>query len=332
LLNESAKAELERLYAQVSRSVVSEGLPQLLMLGITAWLAVAVLNGTSTLEDMMMVTMLLGAFTRGAVGLINKAGAFQALGGSVNKVNRVLETSGGTPKTDIAEVAWLGEPHTSRGVVLKGVWYRYEADQRWVLRDHHLCFPRGAISTLRAPSGSGKSTVLRLIAGLIEPERGEVQVHGHNPARYSGLVAYLPRQSHLLEASIATNLEVLCGKTPAELEPTARLTGLHQLVEALAMGYETLVSSLGSSLSAGQCQLVLLTAAIAQERPVLLLDESTFQIDRRTRETIDWPALIGDRTVIVVDHDQLAFSRPGSAEADVDASRHPRVNAARPPR
>ena len=303
LLNESAEAELERLYAQVSRGAVSEGLPQLLMLGITAWLAIAVLNGTSTLGEMMMVTMLLGSFTRGAVGLINKVGAFQALGGSVSKVNRLLATPGGTSKTDIAEVAWLGEPHTGEGVVLKGVWYRYEAEQRWVLRDHHLCFPQGAISKLRAPSGSGKSTVLRLIAGLIAPERGEVQVHGYNPARYSGLVTYLPQQSHLLEASIATNLEVLCGKTPAELERTARLTGLHQVVEALPMGYETLVSSQGSNLSAGQCQLVLLTAAIAQERPVLLLDESTSQIDRRTREAIDWPALVGDRTVIVVDHD-----------------------------
>ena len=69
------------------------------------------------------------------------------------------------------------------------------------------------------------------------------------------------------------------------------------------MGEETRVAAQGQNLSSGQRQLILLTAAFASSREVLLLDESTGQIDAQTRSRFDWPALTKGRTVIWVEHD-----------------------------
>jgi ATP-binding cassette subfamily B protein len=84
---------------------------------------------------------------------------------------------------------------------------------------------------------------------------------------------------------------------------TAEHTGLAGLLTQLPMGADTLVSVRGNNLSAGQCQLILLTAAFASRRPVILLDEATSQIDPETRSRIDWAALTRGRSVIVVSHE-----------------------------
>jgi len=76
------------------------------------------------------------------------------------------------------------------------------------------------------------------------------------------------------------------------------------MLESLPMGEETRVAAQGQNLSSGQRQLILLTAAFASHREVLLLDESTGQIDVQTRSRFDWAALTRGRTVIWVEHDQ----------------------------
>jgi ATP-binding cassette subfamily B multidrug efflux pump len=127
-------------------------------------------------------------------------------------------------------------------------------------------------------------------------------VCGHDPATTSGLVAYVPQQSLLLDSSIAVNLNALSGGTLDQALAAAELTGLTRLLDQLPMGTETLISGAGSNLSAGQRQLVTLTAAFATEQPVLLLDEAASQLDARSRDRIQWDALAKDRTVISVQH------------------------------
>jgi ABC-type bacteriocin/lantibiotic exporter with double-glycine peptidase domain len=155
---------------------------------------------------------------------------------------------------------------------------------------------------LRAASGSGKSTLLRLVAGLIAPEHGRVFVCGEDPFKVSGLVAYVPQQSILLDSSIGANLAALSGGNLARALEMAELSGLSELLSHLPMGLETLIAGAGSNLSAGQRQLVVFTAACATEQPVLLLDEVVSQLDARSRERIQWDLLLGDRTVISVHH------------------------------
>ena len=293
------QASIAQDNAHVSQSVVFSGFPQLIWLGAIAWLVHQVMGGDASLGQMMMGVTLVGNTMGSFVGLAKTGVAFQAMRPEFERIDRLLAASEGLsasrgPSTGL---------NSSSGVELDGVFFKYDESGRWVLENERRSFPHKEVSVLRAASGSGKTTTLRLIAGLLKPNRGTVRVLDRDPHRSRELVTYLPQRSTLLEASIATNLRVLSGRPLTEALAVAEHTGLARLLESLPMGVDTLVSVAGSNLSAGQRQLVLLTAAFASGRPVILLDEATSQLDAASEAAIDWRSLVQGRTVIMVLHD-----------------------------
>lgn len=302
LVNASARVGLERMYAHVAQGVVLQALPQLLGFGASAWLTWKIMNGSTTLGQMALANMLLGSLTSNVVAVVVAVVGFQAMRPHFERINRLLEAADQTPERSPATQFSLSrEPE--HAVELNDVWFRYADGGPWILQGRSQSFPLGQLSTLRAASGAGKTTLLRLVAGLLEPQRGAVRVLGADPARTSELVGYLPQQAALLEASIASNLTVLSGAPLDVALDIARHTGLARLLAQLPMGADTLVSTRGSNLSAGQRQLILLTAVFASGRPVILLDEATSQVDPDTRSKVDWGALTRGKSVILVTHE-----------------------------
>jgi ATP-binding cassette subfamily C protein len=163
-----------------------------------------------------------------------------------------------------------------------------------------LDLARGGVHTIRWPSGTGKSTLLRLIAGLAVPERGTVAIHGHDARGARELVTYVPQNSPIFSGSVRYNLQLLSGASSENIEAAARATGLQLLTQAWPMGLETVVSN--SNVSSGQRQLIILTAALASRRPVLLLDEATTHVDATLRAALDASGLLRGRTVLNVLH------------------------------
>jgi ATP-binding cassette subfamily B protein len=129
-----------------------------------------------------------------------------------------------------------------------------------------------------------------------------VTIFGVDAMRARHLVLYVPQHVKLFETSIRENLELLSGASRSEVGRAAELTGLSRMLAKLPMGEETMVAAQGQNLSSGQRQLIVVTAAFASGRPVLLLDEATNQIDVETRRGFDWPALLEGRTVVSVEH------------------------------
>jgi ATP-binding cassette subfamily C protein CydD len=156
---------------------------------------------------------------------------------------------------------------------------------------------------LSGASGQGKTTLLRLIAGLLQPERGCVRVLGRDPSRTAGLSAYLPQEPLLFSGSILANLRLLSGASTERILAAAQQTGLERLAAELPLGLETMLPSGGNGLSAGERQLVLLTAAVATSCPVLLLDESLAHIDRVGRAELTRRGLFTGKTIVTVVHD-----------------------------
>jgi ABC-type bacteriocin/lantibiotic exporter with double-glycine peptidase domain len=250
--------------------------------------------------EMLLTTSMAAGLSGSLLGMANAWIGYRALAPQFERLNELL---GAAPLPRRAS-----EPSTltEDRVLLDGVWFRYAEDSRWVLRDHSYAVERGQLVRLSAPSGSGKSTALRLLAGLVAPERGQVRVFGNDPRAARDLVLYVPQHCELFEASIADNLRLLSGASSDTLERVARLTGLCELLAALPMGIETPVAARGQNLSSGQRQLIVLTAAFASTRPLLLLDEATSQIDAAARGRIDWKTLTENRTVIAVEHGEAA--------------------------
>ncbi len=171
------------------------------------------------------------------------------------------------------------------------------------LREVSIAFPRGQLSTLLGPSGCGKTTLLKIIAGLIQPDRGEIRVKGqvvHGPGPERAFVfqdfALLPWADVL--RNVAFGLE-LRGMAREEREEIAR----RHIAEAGLCGFE---SAYPSQLSGGMRQRVGLARALAVDADIILMDEPFSSVDEQTRRKFqeDLLDMLRDRgkTVIFVTH------------------------------
>ncbi len=187
-------------------------------------------------------------------------------------------------------------------VEVRGVGKLYEGGVE-ALRGVTLAFPRGRLSTLLGPSGCGKTTLLKIIAGLIRPNAGEIRVNGRRvegPGPERAFVfqdfALLPWASVL--RNVAFGLE-LRGVPPEQRHEIAR----RQIAEVGLGGFE---SSYPNQLSGGMKQRVGLARALAVDADIILMDEPFSSVDEQTRRKFqeDLLDLLEHRrkTVIFVTH------------------------------
>lgn len=188
-------------------------------------------------------------------------------------------------------------------VIADDLWFRYAADGPWILRGLQLRVEPGEKRRIVGPSGFGKTTLLRLLAGIYTPQQGTLRIGPMPAIAASPLVMYLPQFATLFTGSILDNLKVISGASDrARLFEAAAETGLAEWVESLPMGYETLVSAGGASLSGGQRQLIAITAVAASPRPLLLLDEPMANLDASMQHRVINCHLFKNKTVIYAAH------------------------------
>jgi ATP-binding cassette, subfamily B, bacterial CvaB/MchF/RaxB len=197
---------------------------------------------------------------------------------------------------------------TPPAIELVDVHFRYADGEPEVLQGISLRIEPGEHLALTGPSGGGKSTLMKLLLGLYEPTAGEIRIDGQPLAR-GGLGAWRARLGAVMQdeplfaGSIADNI---AGFEPQPDLPRviacARLAAVADEIEAMPMGWHTLVGDLGHTLSGGQKQRVLLARALYRSPQVLLLDEATSALDldreRQVNEAVRTLAL----TRIVIAH------------------------------
>jgi ABC-type bacteriocin/lantibiotic exporter with double-glycine peptidase domain len=180
-------------------------------------------------------------------------------------------------------------------VVVDDVTFRYRRDLPDVLRNVSLRVEDGEIRRVDGPSGSGKSTLLRLVAGVLEPDRGSVHVGGD--------VLYIPQFARLISGTLAENLALLSAGAPLpRIHAAAHEIGLGDLLRTMPAGFETMLQANGAGLSSGQRQMILLTAAAASERRVLVLDEPMANLDNATQQRILASRVFAGKTIVYASH------------------------------
>lgn len=210
-----------------------------------------------------------------------------------------------------------------------GVSMRY-GDEVEALRDVHLSFPAGALTSLLGPSGCGKTTLLKIVAGLLQPTAGEVRIQGRRvdgPGPDRAFVfqdfALMPWATVL--RNVAFGLE-LRGVPRSEREEIAR----HYIREVGLEGFE---DRYPHQLSGGMRQRVGLARALAVNAPILLMDEPFSAVDEQTRRKFQEDLLalraIEKKTFLFVTHSieeavylsdriVLLSPRPGRVSAIVE--------------
>jgi ATP-binding cassette subfamily B protein RaxB len=175
----------------------------------------------------------------------------------------------------------------------KAISFRYSDNEPSVITDFDLDVAPGECVAIAGPSGAGKTTLLKILAGLLRPTSGMVLIDDV-PLRSMGLEAYraqigcVLQDDRLFAGSIAENIASFSPSLDFErIQAAARLAAIHNEIIHMPMGYETLVGDMGSSLSGGQMQRVVLARALYRAPRILLLDEATSHLDEENERAIN---------------------------------------------
>lgn len=184
------------------------------------------------------------------------------------------------------------EPDFDKPLVIDRASYRYGQNEPLVLQGANLTIKPGEFVAITGPSGGGKTTLMKIIMGLFEPTSGSIRlgdraISSFKRNRYRRAIGSVAQGDMLYAGSLAENIAFFDPAIDMErVREVAKLANIHQEIEAMPMGYESLVGDMGSILSGGQLQRVLLARALYPDPQLLILDEGTANLDEANEEKI----------------------------------------------
>lgn len=211
------------------------------------------------------------------------------VGASASQGVNVAQTSLGTSAT------------REEALTVSDLSFRYPGSPLPLLSGIQFTVPKSSLTVLAGPSGCGKTTLLRLLAGLLTPESGQIT--------RADAWSYVPQEPHLYNATLFENITLFQqGYDEASVRKALKALCLSDWAEALPQGLMTPLGEGGQSLSQGQRKRLGLARALVQDRPLILLDEPTAALDERTAATIRAVLLAlkesGRHTLFVISHDE----------------------------
>lgn len=246
------------------------------------------LGGTMSLGDMLAALALATAFLTPLSALVGNAQQLQVVGAHLDRIVDVLQAA---PEQEPGRA--LPAPRLRGRIEARGLSFRYHGGAPLVLRDVSFTAEPGQKVAIVGRTGSGKSTLAMLLLGLYPPTGGEVLWDGV-PLRDLDLktvrqqVGVVLQESHLFSGSVRRNIAFHDAAMPLdEVREAARAAAVDEEIEALPMGYETLVAEGGISFSGGQRQRLSIARALAIRPAVLVLDEATSELDALTERAVD---------------------------------------------
>jgi ATP-binding cassette, subfamily B (MDR/TAP), member 1 len=191
----------------------------------------------------------------------------------------------------------LASENKAASVQLRDVHFSYPArPDIKVLNGLNIDVPAGKFCALVGPSGAGKSTIISLVERLYTPQFGSIFIDGTDMSRYRDVsfrdnIALVPQESVLFEGSIEFNIGL--GAKPGQEEvaleeiiEACKLANIHDTIQALPDGYQTLCGPNGNQFSGGQKQRLSIARALVRKPKLLILDESTSALDAESEKLL----------------------------------------------
>jgi len=159
-------------------------------------------------------------------------------------------------------------------------------------------------------TGAGKSTIVKLLLRFYDPQEGNIEIDGHDIKELTlkdlrAAIGVVSQDTFIIDGTVRDNIAY--GAIEAEMEDiiaAAEIAEIHEFIENLPEGYETLVGERGQKLSGGQRQRISIARAVLKNPPILILDEATSSVDNETEAAIQrsLDKIIVGRTTIVIAH------------------------------
>jgi ATP-binding cassette subfamily B protein len=300
--------EAAAIKSQQSLNLLNAGQQAIIAVGLTLMLwraAVGVGNGSMTIGDLVLVN----AFMLQLYVPLNFLGVIyreikQALT-DMDRMFRLLDAN-----REIADAP------DARPLVLRGAEIRFERvdfaydPRRQVLHGVDFTVPAGRTTAVVGATGSGKSTLARLLFRFYDVDGGAVRIDGQDvrevtQASLRAAIGIVPQDTVLFNDTIEYNIAYgRPGATRDEVIAAAKSAHIHQFIEKLPDGYETIVGERGLKLSGGEKQRVAIARTLLKDPAILIFDEATSALDSRTERVIqaELEAISSERTTLVIAH------------------------------
>lgn len=302
----------DRLFISGWRSQFLSGLmmPLMSLVGNMGYVGVVVvgaqlaLTGNATPGDIQSFIQYVRNFTQPVQQLGNVSNTMQSMAAATERVFEFLAAPEEEQKAD-AQIPEKRPGH----VEFDHVKFGYTPDKT-IIHDFSCEAQPGQTIAIVGPTGAGKTTLIKLLQRFYDVDGGSLRVEGvdvrdWDRAALRGEFAMVLQDTWLFNGTIRENIRYgRPNASDAEVEAAARAARCDHFIHTLAGGYDFVINEEGTNLSQGQRQLVTIARAILADRPALILDEATSNVDTRTEELIQraMDALMQGRTSFVIAH------------------------------
>lgn len=299
-LNESLKKSESKQKIITDLVILSAGL---VMLGLAYMLES---KGAITTTDVVIsVIAMMSSF--------GPTAALSALSNNLHhtlaSANRVLNLLEEEPITD--EIV-NGQDFVKSDIKCENITFAYPNSDKVILSDFSHTFKENAIHGILGKSGCGKSTLLKLLMRFFTIDKGSIEYGNKNvnDIKTSSLrsnIAYVTQETFLFQDTIENNIKVAKeNATREEVQQACKKASIHNFIESLPNGYDTMLAELGDSISGGERQRIGLARAFLHNGNIILLDEPTSNIDS-LNESVILNSIKNEsegKTIILVSHRQ----------------------------
>lgn len=220
-----------------------------------------------------------------------------------NRVSDIVMSAAEENNKDISELE-MNMPE----IEFKNISFRYSDEEALVISNLSLVIPSGQSIAITGASGSGKTTLVKILLGLLVPTSGEILVGGKGVAQigignFRRMLGVVMQDDMLFAGSIADNISFFDPTIDREkVEESARLASVDSEIERMPMSYNTMIGDIGSGISGGQTQRILLARALYKKPKILVLDEATSNLDVENEIAVNLAVQKFNLTRIIIAH------------------------------
>ena len=295
--------------------------------------AVTVIGETMTLGVLLAFLAYRASFSESATKVIQQVQQWRMIG---LHLERLFDIVGEKPE-EIGVAPPRPDHLVPAEIRVEELSFAYSPTERPILDRVSFTIPAGGFIAIVGPSGAGKTTLMRLLLGLLTPSSGRILVDGvplgpATIAAWRQRVGAVLQDDALLSGTLTDNIAFFDPRPDrALIEDSARFARVHHEIMAMPMGYNSLIGDMGSALSSGQRQRLLLARAAYRSPDALFLDEGTANLDELNEAAIGdaiasmqvsrvviahWPALIElADTVLTVEGGSVRVCRGDPSES-----------------
>lgn len=272
---------------------------------VILWLgAQMVMDNTMTIGMFMAFNAYRGQFTQRAASLIDLTMQLKMLSLHNERISEIVYSE---PEVD-SPLRNVFEENVGVSLEVRDLAYQYDLLSKPVFSNVNISVAAGESVALVGVSGIGKTTLLKVMSGLLMPERGEIFIGGFDINKiginnFRSNIACVLQEDRLFSGSITDNISGFDDEVDEALViECAMQCNIHEEILRMPMGYETIIGELGAGISGGQKQRLLIARALYQKPRILFMDEATSHLDINNEKIINAAIESLNITRIIIAH------------------------------